>query len=142
MNLLKSTRLYCVLALVAAPATLNALSDYYFNIVYYGSIGPSNYASGTGSLAVGSNNNISYSSSSSSAAIGTALQVYNANSLVVGAYNVPTAGAAFIVGNGSSTTRNNAMEVMTDGTVKIPGTANIGKVPARGGISMGSFTAP
>ena len=141
MNLLKSKRLYFVLALVAAPATLNALSDYYFNIVYYGSIGSSNYASGTGSLAVGTNNNISYSSNSS-AAIGTSLQVYNANSLVVGAYNVPTVGAAFIVGIGSSTTRNNAMEVMTDGTVKIPGTANIGKVPARGGISMGSFTAP
>ena len=55
MNLLKSKRFYCVLALLAAPATLKALSDYYYTIVYYGSIGTSNYLAGSRTLGVGTN---------------------------------------------------------------------------------------
>ena len=144
MKYLKSKRLYLVAALLAVPATLNALSDYYLNIENYGSIGSSNnIGSGWANLAVGWNHLFS-NSSSYSAAIGTNLQVNNNASLVVGKNNALTATPAhFIVGKGASPSDpSNALEVLANGTVNIPGIANIGKVPARGGISMGSYTAP
>ena len=141
MKLLKSKRFYCALALLALPATLNALSDSYFDMSLYGSVGSNNYMGGLGSLGVGWSNWTS-SSASNSAVIGTSLQATSSNSLVVGAYNNPTPSAAFIVGNGTGSDpslRKNALEVLTDGTVKIPGTAYINKIPARGGISMGIY---
>ena len=141
-----SKRLILAAAILAGPASLNALSDYYFSVSYTGTIGSGNQVSasgGSGVLAVGWNNYISYYASNA-AAVGSNLYVGASNSLVVGAYNIPTSSAAFVVGNGtgSDTLRNNAMEVLTNGTVNIPGTANIGKVPQRGGISMGDFTTP
>ena len=147
MKILKSKRLYLAAALLALPATLNALSDYYLKIENYGSIGSSNNSNNTGSgwanLAVGWNHLFS-NSSSYSAAIGTNLQVNNNASLVVGKNNALTATPAhFIVGKGASPSDpSNALEVLANGTVNIPGIANIGKVPARGGISMGRYTAP
>ena len=144
MKYLKSKRLYLVAALLGIPLTLNALSDYYLNIESYGSIGSSNNTgSGWANLAVGWNHLFS-NSSSYSAAIGTNLKVNNNASLVVGKNNALTASPAhFIVGNGASASApSNALEVLANGTVNIPGTANIGKVPERGGISMGSYTAP
>ncbi len=89
MNLLKSKRFYCVLALLAAPATLKALSDYYYTIVYYGSIGTSNYLAGSRTLGVGTNHIIPYYCSDS-AAIGSVLNVQYPNSVVVGKYNQTT----------------------------------------------------
>ncbi len=143
MKFLKSKRLYLVAALLALPATLNALSDYYLNIENYGSIGSSNNTgSGWANLAVGWNHLFS-NSSSYSAAIGTNLRVNNNASLVVGKNNADTTSPAhFVVGNGdTASARANALEVLANGTVNIPGTAIIGKVPERGGISMGIYTA-
>ena len=147
MNLLKSKRFYCLLALLAAPASLNALTDYFFNISGSGVIGSANQVSasgGSGLLAVGHNNYISYYASNT-AVIGTGLNTDHSNSLVVGTWNQIndpniTGPTAFVVGNGGdSYSRQNALIVQTDGKVIIPGTANIGKVPARGGISMGNY---
>ena len=142
MKILKSKRIYLAAALLALPVTLNALSDSYLYIDNYGSIGGSNNTgSGWANLAVGWNHLFS-NSSSYSAAIGTGLKVNSNASLVVGKNNALSSSPAhFIVGNGASPSApSNALEVWADGTVKIPGTANIGKVPARGGISMGDYT--
>ncbi len=150
MNLLKSKRFYCLLTLLAAPITLNALTDYFFDISGSGVIGSANQVSasgGSGLLAVGTNNYVSYYASNT-AVIGTGLNTDHSNSLVVGKWNKIddphiTGPTAFVVGNGvDSNIRSNALIVQTSGNVIIPGTANIGKIPARGGISMGSYTAP
>ena len=144
MKFLKSKRLYLVAALLGIPLTLNALDGSYLYIENYGSIGSSNNTgSGWANLAVGWNHLFS-NSSSYSAAIGTNLRVNNNASLVVGKNNALTATPAhFIVGKGASPSDpSNALEVLANGTVNIPGIANIGKVPARGGISMGRYTAP
>ena len=142
MNPLKTKYLHCIAAILAAPATLNALSDYYFSISQWGCIGSGSYNYGVGTLAVGWNNYIHYDVYNS-AAVGSVLQVYNSNSMVVGKYNQATIPpASFVVGNGTHNySRSNALEVFVDGKVNMPGTVYIGKVPERGGISMGNFTA-
>ena len=142
MKSLQSKLLYAAAAFLGIPLTLNAIS--YLWVDNYGSIGSNNTTgSGLANLAVGWNH-LFNNSSSYSAAIGTSLRVNNNASLVVGKNNADTAGAAhFVVGNGyTASARANALEVLADGTVNIPGNANIGKVPARGGISMGTYTVP
>lgn len=144
---LTTKRIILAVAILSVPSTMYGLVDTYFQISQYGSIGGSNsMAGGYQSLAVGYNNVFGSGSGSAagsySAAVGYSLQVYGNGSLVVGSWNTPNASAAFIVGNGTSTLRKNALEVLTNGTVNIPGTANIGTVPDRGGISMGIYTVP
>ena len=142
MKSIKSKRIYLAAALLGLAVTLKALSVAYLYIDNYGSIGVA-HQMGTGmrNLAVGQNNIFS-NSSSDSATIGYGLQVNSNATLVVGKYNALTATPAhFIVGKGPYY-RSNALEVLANGNVNIPGTANIGKVPACGGISMGGYLAP
>lgn len=143
MKSTKSKRIYLAAGVAALGFTVKALSDAYLYIDNYGSIGSSNNTgSGWANLAVGWNH-LFTNSSSYSAAIGTTLQVNSNATLVVGKNNALTATPAhFIVGNGYPAATSNALEVLANGTVNIPGTANIGKVPARGGISMGSYDTP
>jgi hypothetical protein len=156
------------LALLSVPLTLYAVyTESYFATSYYGQIGSPHHNSGYPSFAVGFNNALF---ASGTVAFGTNLQAYDSNSLVVGANNLPLPGSELlIVGNGTGTTtsqRRNLLEVMADGTVNIPaastnskltigtaatsgattttkiyGTADIDRVPAKGGISMGAYTA-
>ena len=133
------------MAILSVPATLYALTDSYFVIYNYGTIGAYNGSgsgSGSGTLAVGYNNIFT---GSYSLAVGNCLRGYS-NCIVAGQYNkLPASGSPYlIVGNGSGsdeTLRKNAFEVLSNGTVNIPGTAVITNIPAQGGISMGSFTA-
>lgn len=133
-------------AVLSVPATLFALTDTFFQISNYGLIGPGSHVGGVATFAVGANNVVGYGSASvatNAAAIGYSLRTNTSNSLMVGSWNAEVAGALFIVGNGTgSSLRKNAFEVLQSGTVNIPGTANIGAVPERGGISMGVYTVP
>ena len=157
-----------VVALASVPVTLYAIyTDSYFLTTGYGQIGSPHYNSSYPSLVVGFNNAMF---AANTAAFGKNLQAYDGNSVIVGQNNLPLAGTElFVVGNGSgsvTSSRKNALEVMWDGTVTVPlsfanskvtigttaisgtttttkiyGTADIDRVPAKGGISMGAFTA-
>lgn len=64
-------------------------------------------------------------------AIGLDLDLQTNNSVAVGKYNVNTNGMLFVVGDGTSAERSNALEVWDDGTVIIK---------KQGDISMGNYT--
>lgn len=139
-------------AVLSVPAVLYAAiisGSNSFDITGWGTIGSANaVSSGGGVLAVGLNNIISINpSDTGTAAIGLSLRAYYPNCLVVGKYSTTSSGAPlFIVGNGDgsgnpTTSRRNALEVWNDGTVYIPQAADIKKVPMRGGISMGAYSA-
>ncbi len=155
-------------ALASAPLTLYAVvADSALHISGYGYIGGANTVSGSSgnNFSVGYNN--LFSNSYYSATVGYGLQNYNTYSLAVGVYNATTAGLQFSVGTGSSVSiRKNAFEVIYNGNVNVPisttgakftvgnagvsgttvttkiyGTAEIDRVPNKGGISMGVYLA-
>ena len=125
-------------AAVAVPMALHAV-DPYVNVPGYGWFGSSHTGAYGGTVAVGFNNIVKPGTTGTgTAAIGTGLRANWANSLVVGQYNSTATGGTplFVVGNGESdSVRKNAMEVWSNGTVVI------GKVPEKGGVPMGEFTA-
>lgn len=113
------------------------------------SYGANNQISSTaaGAMAGGSYN---IAEGENSVALGRFVSAKTFASVVIGQYNAtgtaeddysakyswrPT-DPLFVVGNGTAVTPKNAMVITKDGTVTID------RVPARGGISMGSFTAP
>jgi len=153
--------------LVSVPLTVyGVLTDPVLQITNYGYIGGASIFSGsTGyNLSVGYNN--LFGNSFYNTMVGANLQNYTSNSLAVGYYNQSTPGQLLSIGNGSYSSRKNAFEVWTSGSVNIPiittgaqltvgnsnvgsstvttkvyGTADITRVPAKGGISMGAYTA-
>lgn len=130
-------KLITAAAAVAVPAALYAVD--YVNVPGYGWFGSAHSGAYGGTIAVGFNNVVSPGTSGmGTAAIGTGLRAEWANSLVVGQYNSTVTGGTplFVVGNGENNDqRKNAMEVWSNGTVVI------GKVPEKGGVPMGEFTA-
>lgn len=152
---------------VSAPLTVyGVLTDPILQITNYGYVGGASSFSGSAgyNLSVGYNN--LFGNSFYNSMVGTSLQNYTSNSLAVGYYNQSTTGQLLSIGNGSSSFRKNALEVWTTGNVNIPitttgaqltvgnstvgsstvttkvyGTADITRVPAKGGISMGPYTA-
>jgi hypothetical protein len=143
----RSAKLFLLAAaFLTVPVTLRALNDTSVQVTNYVAVGNHVVSGAWQCLAVGYNNAFAFSGGSSacygSAAVGYGLQISASYSLVAGMYNTPVSNAYLIVGNGTSTTRSNALEVLSTGAVNIPGTANIGKLPDRGGISMGPYTLP
>ena len=152
--------------LLSAPLTVyGVLNDPILQVTNYGYVGGASIFSGSAgyNLSVGSNN--LFGNSFYNSMVGTNLQNYTSNSLAVGYYNQSTTGQLLSIGNGlNSTSRKNAFEVWTGGNVNIPitttgakltvgnssvssntvttkvyGTADITRVPAKGGISMGIY---
>lgn len=72
------------------------------------------------------------------AAVGSNVNAYDSNSMVVGYWNKQTGGSgdAFVVGYGTSTEPKNAVEVHSDGTVRI------GEAQHESAASMGGFGDP
>ena len=154
--------------LVSVPLTVyGVLTDPVLQITNYGYVGGASIFSGSVgyNLSVGYNN--LFANSYYNSTIGSNLQNYTPNSLALGSYNQGTNGQLLSIGNGQYTTaRKNVLEVWTSGSVIIPitttgaqltvgnssvgsstvttkvyGTADITRVPAKGGISMGAYTA-
>lgn len=153
--------------LVSVPLTVyGVLTDPVLQITGYGYIGGASIFSGSvgNNLSVGFNN--LFSNSYYNATIGSNLLNYAWSSLAVGNYNQSATGHVLSIGNGTYSSRKNAFEVWTSGSVIIPitttgaqltvgsssvgsstvttkvyGTADITRVPAKGGISMGAYTA-
>ena len=162
-----SKNLLLAAVLLSVPLTVYAVvQDSTLQISNTGYFGGASLFSGSVgyNLSVGYNN--LFGNSFYNSMIGTNLQNYSSDSLAVGYYNQSTAGQLFAVGNGTSASRMNALEVWYTGNVNIPitttgaqltvgtsnvasgtvttkvyGTADITRVPAKGGISMGAYTA-
>lgn len=126
---------YGAVALGASSATANGAF----------AVGSGNQATGIGSVATGSN---SQAKGIYAAAHGEDLIAEYTNAFVVGLNNDALIGEflenrpLFIVGNGAdSDSRSNALVVRANGDVHIDEGELHAKVPAKGGISMGVFTA-
>ena len=161
-----STNILLAAVLISAPLTAYAvLTDSALQITNYGYFGGASLFSGSVgyNLSVGYNN--LFGDSFYNSMIGSNLQNYSSNSLAVGYFNQSQGGQLLSIGNGSYSSRANALEVWTTGNVNIPitttgarltvgnsnvgsatvttkvyGTADITSVPAKGGISMGAYT--
>lgn len=163
----QKTNILVGIAVLSVPAALYALvNDTALHISQYGYIGgaPTFGTCIGGNLSVGSNN---YIGALYSAAVGYAIYQDNTYGLAVGQFNTTNSGTYFVVGNGSGSGRKNAFAVYPSGNVTVPitttgakltvgnpsitssstvttkihGQADIDSVPAKGGISMGAFTA-
>lgn len=121
-------------AILAIPAVVVAVGVTGSTLTVYnwGSFGYNSAGSNIPAVAVGSGNTWHYSASGS-LTVGTSLIAHDSNSLVVGTWNEDTGGEeAFVVGIGtSSTAQANALEITTDGRIRIPNGQN--------GISLGEF---
>lgn len=138
--------------LLSIPAMLNAgLTNDFFNATNHIKVGTSQVNANSGTLTAGDNNVVDAQVFNASA-LGMGLRAKYSGCLVAGKYNraLPAGSSAvFIVGNGTglgpnsedAPYRQNAMEVWDTGTVYMPQGADIKKVPAKGGISMGDYTA-
>ncbi len=167
MKISRHLKLIGLAALGASiPLALYAVDGGNLTITYWGTFGYTNVIPAYyRSVAIGTGNTINVSNA---LAVGDYLQANNESSLVVGSYNELTSNARFLVGYGTSgSNRRNALEVLNSGDVKIPlkntaskltigtagtttpattttvilGTADIQRVPPKGGISMGGFEA-
>ena len=132
-------RALAVAALLGVPVTVFALSGNDAEISYYGWFGaPDSSTLGTGTaLAIGPT--ASWDTSKSGlAVVGSNMNGYDSNSLVVGTMNKHTGGSgdAFVVGMGVGTTDENALEVHKDGTVRL------GRIQHETQASMGPFRDP
>jgi hypothetical protein len=80
-------------------------------------IGSSNKITSTSALAVGYNNSVN---GYTAVVLGTGLETSDTQGqVVVGTYNTVNSAARFIVGNGDSSIRKTAFEVLTDGRAKV-----------------------
>ena len=116
-------------------------------------------ASGVGSFAFGNSVvasgfysvGIGYEATASHAysfALGKGISSSADGQFVVGQYNLPFAAGVFVVGGGiSAVERKNLFTVDNSGNVSLSGDLSVDgfatelKVPAKGGISMGTFTS-
>lgn len=113
-------------AIVSIPITAWALSGSTLEVSQWGEIGyhplysGSNYSSFL--LLVGYNNNApSGAYMYNSMAVGSNLNIYDENSVVIGTWNEDTTGdEAFVIGNGdSSSSASNSFVVLKDGAIQM-----------------------
>lgn len=115
-------RLLPSLALLSVPLTVWALTDTTISISSWGSIGSNYSTSGTGGVLMvgnyGSNAGLYYGTISGYACVGASSSI--SSSTTVGRYNVVVSDPLFVVGCGWSGTTRNALEIYSDGRVKVP----------------------
>ena len=119
-------------ALASIPLTVMAagISDSELSIVEYGLFGQTSNSSTSG-VAVAIGTNIDWSGTPT-LAVGSDLNSYDANSLVVGHWNKNSqSDELFVVGKGSSGAEENAFVINAAGEVKAP--------VAQGDVPMGIF---
>lgn len=146
---------------VNGNSSLIAGTNNFIGDVYGGSaainsclIGGNNFVATTHGFAVGYNGTINgdygvtlgHSNTISNTyghALGVGLQVSQSYAVAIGKYNATmSSGDVFVVGTGTSSTRNTALKATSDGSV-ILGSATSGKVvlaKAQGDISMGAYS--
>jgi hypothetical protein len=129
------TGVAAAVALAAAPITVYAISDYFLEIYYSGTIGSNSYNStAQGVLMVGYGNAAATYNVNRALAVGEYNLIYDSGSTVLGKYNKDTGGDELLVlGRGTSATKRNAIAVFKDGKIAIQ---------PQGDISMGIYGHP